>query len=327
VRELIDAAVNAAGKAGLRAAVVIVDGQKVPATGPMDGEAGKQMPVLEQRIEELTRELEAARAVPPGAGVDTSALDGALKEAEGKLEAERGKAAALTDQLAAARAEVEALRAGGTAPPQPPMDGTTIDFDTQEIAFLGLEGKVERALKKVGCGTVGELKAKYLAADADAFRKEAKLTKDQMIAIGMALAGRAPSSSAVPTAKPDGGKEAAPVNAAAGVPAGHIDRPWPERYRATRAKVVRMEASDAKIKELREGAAKEHPDAVVDGVLDLHKLPPEEADAIRTEEGTYNTVRGQVIAGIWHCGLDPTAGTLDAALERAGIDASALPAE
>ncbi|NIP96247.1 MAG: hypothetical protein GWO24_23575, partial [Akkermansiaceae bacterium] len=222
------------------------------------------------------------------------------------------------------KAAMEGLKAAPEQPATPPWEAPPMEqeetpaFDTQDVSFLGLEKKVERAVKRAGCNTIGELKVRFLADTTEArdgFRKDAKLTKDQMIAIGVQLAGKAPSPGVVgvpATAPTPPAETAAPAGGGAtDVPGGHSDRPWLERYQATRTKAIRMVSSEKKVEELREAAAGDHPDAVVNGSLDLSKLPEDVAEAIRVEESTYNVVRGQVIAGIWHCGLDPTAGTLD----------------
>lgn len=331
MKDLIDAAVRAAAGAGVRAAVVIIEGNGhapvtvAPVADAPKFQGGSNTSELEARIAGLTTELQAAREAVAATAMQG---DGRIAQLEEAAKAAGARADAVVVELAEARAEVERLKAmpvvgvqEASGSPAAPTQDEVPDFDVQPVKMLGMDAKIAGRVERAGCHTVGDLRKRYLE-DAEGLRAAAKLTKDNLIAIGMALAGKAPSMSQAAVSSVS---ESAVVVPAADVPQGHADRPWVERYQATRAKVVRMEQAEKVVKDLREKAAAEHSDAAQNGALDLSKLPEELADKIRAEEGTYNVVRGQVIAGIWHCGLDPMAGTLDAAIERAGIDPASLP--
>jgi len=319
MKELIDAAVQAASRQGVQAAVVLLgpEGngavdtpQRAVAPAAAGPEVMQERDALRARVEQLQDALEQAQQAAQAVG--TGDQGAALAQAQSQV-------ATLTEQLQAAQQEIEQIKAAG--PAQTGGEGeqaTTVEaFDSYGIEHLGLDDKEEKALRKVGFETIGAVRETYLAGE---LKEKTKLTKDGMISVGIHLLGKAPSASHAQTATAPAAANAN-AGAAADVPEQHSDRAWMDRFNAARAKENRMQEVQKTLTSLRNEALQQHPGAKMgdNGEVNMAKLPPEMADRIRTEENTCNVVRGQMIAMLWACNLPADKGSVDGALEAAQL--------
>lgn len=317
MKNLINAAMTTAKREGMTGAVILFgqNGANASTLGTTAEETS-----LDDLQEALGRaaaaeeEIDQLRAALANQNPDAGPLQQEVARLQGLLTAAEDRVKGLTEQISA-----PPLPAGGEAPP---MNTEVVDLAQMSIDLLGLDPKTLKGVQKVA-QTVGAARDAYMA-DAVKFKADTKLTKDQVIEFGVALAGKLPSLSAHQAAGSVGSGTVGPTVASVQGTAPLADRAWPDRYTATLTKEVRMKEEEAAVAQLRAEAQAANPAAVVNGSLDLSKLPVQTADTIRLREGAYNVVRGQVIAGMWHCGLNPTAGTLVAALEQAGVTPTVL---
>lgn len=364
---LIDAAIAAASRNGVQAAVVLLGGDangtqaQVPSPQTMPQEVQMHITRIEQANALLTQERDALQT-------NLQAANSALQQAEGQA---AGPAAThLTQQFQTATTRITELEqqlagiaAAGTsdqpmqsdalariaelegllkqAQTAPPAPGTgeqpeaVQSFDSYGVEHLGLDPKCEKLVRK-HYETIGALRGEFEACTTEeatkAFVAKTKLKKDYLVAIGIALLGKAPS------AAPKPGGASAPAQGTGGapdVPEGHADRTWLERLNAARARETRMKEVTAELEKLRTKAQKDHPDAFTqddgesEASLKLDLLPKEIREQIQVEENTYNVVRGQMIACCWTCNLKPPQEdsditTIDQSLESAGLGRLAL---
>jgi len=343
MREMIDAAVAAAKREGMMGAVIVFGQGKAAeeaVPNPDNGTAGRDSYASSQRelseakalITGLRSELTTARNSHVADGKEQAAGD--FVATEDKNERLAIQLAEAEDALEAAKAQIESLMATGNTTTTiaavsgiPPMPTEVVSLDEVGIDCLGLDDKIVKCLKKVGghMTTVGALRDAY-TADAKKLKAAAGLTQAHMIDIGVHLAGKLPSLTAVRGQAQGPATAPGPAPAPAGaLPGGFVDRPWADRYNATLSKEVKMQEVESQVEMLRAAARNTHSAALDDaGRIDLTKIPADEADAIRLAETKYNVIRGQAIAGMWHAGLAPAAGGLASALEMAGITAEHL---
>lgn len=365
MENLVQAAVQAAAQSGIRATLVILDGTKngaapaAPASSSADEDAlrsqlaaaHEEARTIREAAQGLQQQVAQLKAGNPQVLVEAcDARDAALKEVahlqgvtmdlQNELTtARQAPASAAPDQATLARiAELEGALAESklnlvaleqhrveVAEKQGSDDPAVVaSFINEPLSVLGAEAKVEKGLQKVGCKTIGDVRTKYLT-EAETLKKEGRLTKDDMISIGVLLAGKAPSMSHAPSAAPAAAAAPAPAGGSpANIPPGlDEDRAWDERLKAARSKEVRLTATQAKLDELHAKAKAEHPDAVdPDGKVNLDKLAVVNlglAGELRNETNTFNVVRGQKIAMLWACNLPVNEETIDRALETKGV--------
>ena|GEM_PF-6584805 len=343
MKELIDAAVNAASRSGVQAAVVLIgDGNGAVPEG-VDEELHNKLEAMEQALAHEREQVAQLKAIA------SAAAQGAIPQAPDPAVA--ANVGALQQQLAEARAEAkqtqealeqtqealkEALKAAQTsAAPQAtggaeqPAD--VQPFDSYGLEHLGLDSKCEKLVRK-HYETIGALREAFAALDteekAQEWAKMVRLKKDWVAAVGIALLRNYPSSS---SGQPAAAPAAGTGGGAKDVPEGHQDQGWMERVNAARSKEARLTEVEATITKLREEAAAAHPDAMTqaDGeaapTLKLDALPPEVRNQILHQEGTYNVVRGQLIACMWCSNLQPPqkgsqVQTVDDSLKAAGLE-------
>lgn len=335
MEHLVKAAVEAAARAGAEASVIIIGGGGGGDTAASETNGSHaELVVAKQRVGELMAEradilkqLQMLQSVTPegDGGAALQAAQARVAELEAKLTEQPmqqdalARIAELEQALAAAQAEKQSVGPGDTEKQGGDAGDTMLAaFINEPLKVLGAEDKVEKGLDKAGCKTIGDVRTRYLG-DAEALKKDARLNKDDMISIGILLAGKAPSMSHAPAAP------ATPPAAPAVSDAPVDDRPWEARLDAARSKEARLETTNQKLAELRAKATKEHPDAVdPDGKVNVDKLlaaNPTLANELRNEENTYNVVRGQLIAMLWSCNLPVNEPTIDAALAAKGVAA------
>lgn len=334
---LIDAAIAAASRNGVQAAVVLIGGA-VADSGHSVVEH-EHYHHDDQEATALRTQLEAANAALAQERTNLQSVTAALHQAEQRSTpaASTPAAQAVIDDLNARLAAAE-QRASGANPMQSDalgriaeleqqlavqaasrVPGTGVQpaevqsFDSYGIEHLALEPACEKLVRK-HFDTIGALRAEFenlTTEDATkAFVAKTKLKKDYMVTLGVALLGKAPSAAS----KASGTASAAPMQGAGGapdVPEGHADRTWTERLSAARVRETRMKEVMATVEKLRAKAQQEHPAAFtqeegeVEGSLKLDALPKSIREDIQVEENTYNVVRGQMIACCWACNLRP----------------------
>lgn len=319
----MEAAVSAAARAGVRMTVLVL-GDDAKTNGaalaaPTNGEAqsaalqGAHARVrdLETQLQASAKALAQAQAAVPAAAAGDSGM--ALK--------------ALQDQLAAAQAEVAALKAAAQtpAPPAPPQaaggtPGDAVALDSLGLDRLGLDEKITKALNNAGLITVGAVRTAYLA-EPSIYGTVKGLNKDQCGAIGMALLRNVPSSGGaspgpVVAAKPGSGSSDATL------PTGHADRPWRARFDSALSKENRHKVTDAAIKESLDKIKAAHPDVIdKDGRVNYGLLAQKDAalfTKLREDEMTLAVSRGQMIAMLWGCNLPIDCSVADA-LTKANV--------
>lgn len=323
-------------RTNLQAANAALHQAEGQASGPAATHLSQQLQTATTRIAELEQQLAgiaAGTSDQPMQG-DALARIAELEQANKALQQNAAPQAAariveLEAQLEQAQATPPALGAGE----QPEA---VQSFDSYGVEHLGLDPKCEKLVRK-HYETIGALRGEFEACTTEeatkAFVTKTKLKKDYLVAIGIALLGKAPSAAA----KPGGAN--APTQGTGGapdVPEGHADRTWLERLNAARAREKRMKEVTASLEELRAKAQKDHPDAFSEdegeseASLKLDKLPKEVREEIQGQENTYNVVRGQMIACCWTCNLKPPQDdsditTIDQSLESAGLGRLAAP--
>jgi len=251
-----------------------------------------------------------------------------LSQANAAAEKFQSQVVQLQDQLAAAQAEVSALKAGGATPSENvPQADQVAHIRAVAVDQLGLDEKVAKAAAKAGIVNYGDLFDVYTAGELKE-KVGRSMTKDKLAEVGIVLLRQG-----VP--RGDGAAAAAlSTGGASDVPAGFEDRGWLDRLNAARSKEVRLKGVDAKVLELKAAAQTAHPGALVNGELDLEKLPDAAGNEIRIEENTFNVVRGQLIAMLWSCNLEASIASqaapgtaVDECLRVAGLESLCEPQE
>jgi hypothetical protein len=234
--------------------------------------------------------------VPPPfpGGVDPSG------DAE-ELQKLRAQVQSLTAELQTAREQVPA--AAGEAPEQPTGLGGAMD--DASIDVLGIEDdKLVRKLARLGYDTISKLRDALMSGSL----AEAKIKKDWLIDVGMALAGAAPSHA------PAAGVAAAPVavGGAPDVPEGHQDRAWLERLAVAKQKQDALDELNTTL------AAKQ---AEVEAISKKNQEVPEELDEdIITLEESIETTKAHLVSLRWCMNLNPDVEkSLDEALQEANL--------
>lgn len=301
MRELVEAAVQAAARAGVTA--IIIDGHNGNGNGA-------SAPV--------------AAALPPGAPADAVArfnaatarvqeLEGHLRNQSASLQAITGERDTYSARLREAEAKIRSAPAGATTGSPVP---TAPSLDGQPISILGLdEEEIAKKVLKKGYDTVGKLRVALLEGK---LASEVKLSKDRIIATWEALAGKVPPATLLP------GGGGVPVGtppsatAAVGLPAGHVDRPWPERIAAARKKQGQRDVLMADVARL---------EAELATCTDQTRRAAIDAE-VKGKNSTLDTIRGQVFCLLWSGGLysnpntapkNPRDVNVDAALKDAGL--------
>lgn len=314
MKDLVDAAVAAAGRTGVRMTMLLLGGDAPAPTGDASVEANR----LKARIQELEGVLQAraAQGPPPVAGT-----------------VEAGAIKVLQDQLQVAQAEITKLQgviAVAQTPAMAPQSGAVVGtHDGLPLDGLGLDEKIAGPIKKAGIATIGALRTAYLA-EGGLYGAIKGLTKDHLHAVGTALLRGTPSGGTPPPAPSGNGHAPATVIPAdPTLPTGHNDRSWKDRFNAAKSKEDRRNATDASLKVLYERVKTEHPALVKDGVVDFEGLRTAAKplhDQIKKEEQDLAIVRAQMIAMLWGCGLPIDCPSIQAAVEKAGIKLPAAPA-
>jgi hypothetical protein len=282
----VEAAVAAAGRTGIQAAIVIVGGP-IPGNGHTHG----------------------------GAVEDRAAIDAIARQrddAAGALHTAQAEIVRLRAQLSAAPPAT--VSAGVMALPAPQNTTTVADFYAEPRSILGLAERAEKIAAKAGWETVGQVAA---AVQAGEFAT-ARLPKGEIGAVYAAVLGKLPASaglSGTPSASPS-----APSNgtAAAGVPAGHVDRSWPERLKAARTKEQKAAEAAARVAQLKAEMAQKFAGG----------RPADAAQAQEYDQFVQNIVASeriqaitgaQVSALIFALGLNAEKRAVNPALEEAGL--------
>jgi hypothetical protein len=226
---------------------------------------------------------------------------------EDELRKLRAQVQSLTTELQKQAAYVHAPLA------QVPAEGGVVETPTgigtpleeHSIDVLGIpDDKLENKLIRLGYDTVGKLRAALL----DGGLAAAKVKKDWLIDIGMALAGAAPTTSRGANTS----ALAATSGAAGDVPAGHSDRPWLERLAVAKQK---QESLDTLRIDLAEKQAE------VDKLYKNNVAVPEQLDddVIALDESIAIT-SAHLVSLRWGMGLDPSPErSLDDALSAANL--------
>lgn len=216
----------------------------------------------------------------------------------------------LRSQVQSLTAELQAAREAPPAPaaqvPAEQPTGLNGHMDDESIDVLAIEDdKLARKLARLGYDTVGKLRSALM----EGALAEAKLKKDWLIDVGMALAGAAPSHGA-----PAASNGAAPTveGGAADVPDGHQDRSWLERLAVAKQK-------QAALDELRADLAAKQ--AEVEKLNQKNKEVPEELDEdIINIEESIEVTQAHLVSLRWCMNLNPDISkSLDDALGEANL--------
>jgi len=267
-QSVVEAAVQAAAKAGTQATVIVLGGGGVNGAPPIpehvsvehehyhhsqtDAETATKLLAAQAKVEELTGFL--------------AQRDIALTELQAAV-------------LARGETPPEVKGEEGAAPVQPTE---VVSIDTYSIDDLGIGDAANvKKLKKAGYTTIGHLRGGF------ANLKELKLKGGQKAVIDIAerLMGKSPASSGAASVASTPADDY-------GSPAGHEDRPWMDRLGATKAKERDMRAAAAKMVQVRA----ENPDE--------DAMPDDAYDALAKATAEFDTAKCQVVALVWGLGLD-----------------------
>lgn len=342
MRELVEAAVRAAGAQGLPTTVIIVGGVREARAVAAPG--GGYVGAIEDVPGRLT--LGHAEGLPAAPVVDPTPATLALSGERDKLAAEVVKLARERDGYSAEVRKLEAKLAGtpangtGNGTGGPAAGEGIGAFGAEPITTLGLDDKTVKVATKMGYATVGALVALFTApGDEDKAKLAAfvaKLTKDARIEVAERLLGRAPPAAHAVAVKGDGTEApAAPGGASSGAPAEHKDKLWTDRIAAARRKEASFVAARTSAEEHRAGLLKRWPSCIgldaenQEQVKRPKGLVEKDGDAFEAlrhhytvESGVAEVLLAQVQAILWACGLsydDNDANAVDGALKRAGL--------
>jgi len=237
----------------------------------------------------------ASNAVPP----DNQVLQHRIAELEGELAATKDMAA--------------------QAPPTGDKDqvidmAPLASFDEYPVANLGLTQKTQKGVDRCGCKTVADVRVAFLEGKLQSKEKDGgKLPKDSVIEVADKLLGRAPSIDGVIATTPT---DAVP---AAGLPAGHEDRPWTERLQAAFRKEIRAGEVRQAITQLTTEITRLRGQQITPEVE--QQLASAQAE-LQKQEKRLAMFDGQVVASLWSCNLPhdlKTHRTVNNALRAAGL--------
>jgi hypothetical protein len=327
MRELVEAAVRAAGAQGLPTTIIMVGGQRTAIEdAPGRVVMGHAEGVLPVRI---------GTEGPSAGTLAMSAERDRLAAAVASLARERDSYSAEVRKLEAKLAAAAEPAANGNGHPPAPaaVDGVGA-VGSEPIAVLGLDEKTLKVAAKMGCTTTGSLYALYRSpeqADKDKLATfVGKLTKDARIEVGERLLGRAPPATHAVAVQGDG-----VAGAASGAPAEHKDRLWQDRLAAARRKETAFTTARTSAEEHRAGLLARWPACIgldpdnqeqVTRPAGLGEKDGKAFEALRHHysiaSGDAEVTLAQVQAILWACGLsydDNDASAVDGALKRADL--------
>jgi hypothetical protein len=297
MKEVVDAAVSAAGRSGLRATVIVLE-----ANGPTLGHAestvvgattpvrdDSELIVLRGQHDQLARLRDQIASERDQIKGDRDGLSARVRELEARL----AQAAATNGAQTSAPAVGDGKMAQPTA---------VAAFEATAVSLLNLDEKVLKLCEKQGWATVGHLRDALLTGKL----KEHKVADKVIVGVAERLLGRVDrlEGQAVIAAKPAAGDS--------GVPVGHVDRPWLERLEACRRKEQKRRDLLSSIAKLEAEIAAPHPP-------DEQAMLQKKRDA---EKSVLSVTNAQVIAMLFSMGLNHNlqeVDGLDGALKQAGL--------
>lgn len=330
MKELVEAAVEAAARSGVRASVIVIDAKngsdqavqeshelqelrdlthqlqaKLLATeGELADVKVKSDPrfllAKDARIAELNAQLKETSKTAAEAVRRASEVEKAMQEAADKpATAEDAEAQEELQRAVSRIAELESLLQSRDAV-CPDEGSTTVqpitdNVDSQGVDILGLEKKHARKFIKLGWKTVGELRTAFLAGEVKA---KAGLKKDDVITVGEKLINAAVSLSPSKLA----------VEVKSDVPDGIKPPTWTQVLSAAKRKRDEVALCQAEMDKLQ---------SEITGCEDsLSGSLNARLDEVKLQRDVYHA---QVLAFAWMLGLDHKAGDLDSALTNAGL--------
>lgn len=319
MKDLIEAAVAAAGRSGVRTAVIVVGGDEGAGHSVVEhehyhhGGSPEEIAALQDQLAQLAQARDSLSR-------QNEQVVGQLNEALANLR----EAQAEVVRLSAQEPQTPAA-------PEPHQEIEVVDYDSMPVATLNLPEKALKALVKHEVETIGQLRENYKNLPTW------KVTKNDCIAVAEALMDRIPSRGGH-TATTEPAQNSVPVSSggATDVPEGHTDRPWKERVRVLRLKEKKRGELEQQMADLLEDLQQAAPGVPAAGDKEFFSktcaaivsLENEEAQGEAAklfvaysdlgEKHIKNNV--QALALLFALGFNPkVAKTLDAALEVAGL--------
>lgn len=324
MRDIVDAAVQGAARAGMRATVIVLEGG--------NGGGDDQYAHVEHDHYHYQQPQGTPIPPPPGQTPDEkdqeiATLRDMLRQAQEQRESALRQNDQVCQQLREAQASLAGTRAAPTQAPVQDTDqtGDIVDYDSMGIDVLNLPEPVVKVCEKKGIETIGQLRAQYKHLG------KWRVNRKDAIAAAEALMDKIPSQHRPEGASTSGATGATTVEAA-DAPTGHQDRPWPDRLKVTRMKEDKCARIGGKVDGLYAAARSAIP-ALPEDQQDVKfwmklclALIPDDAESAKAlaaylnERSVYDISNAQALALLYALGFDPKQhSTVDAALEAAGL--------
>jgi hypothetical protein len=308
VKDVVEAAVQAAGRSGLRATVILLEGGK-PVLGHAESSVGGSNGHVngpdEGALNALKSQHDALARQRDSIASERDALNARVRELEASLAKAHADAAAQSAAAGVTNAQT-------SAPADGKQPSAMAAFEEAPIALLNLDEKVLKVCEKQGWDTVGKLRAAML----DGKLKEAKVADKAIVGVAERLLGRVERVDGQPK-----NGATAPASAAGGdpsLPVGHVDKPWKDRLDAARRKDTNRKQGQASVAALEAELAQKFPTAPNPPTEDYNALMKK----LQSARSVLAVTNGQVIAMLFCLGLNhdlKEVVDLDGALKQAGL--------